>query len=467
MQSWRFLTLSAVTLGTLFACAGSDVSTVDTDSGPGPATNADGGTAKDSGSAPENDSGSSASCAAGQTDCSGACKDLAVDSEHCGQCGAACPSGQVCSAGTCATSCGAQLVACGAQCIDPKTSNAFCGATGDCKGNNAGTACPADKKCSQGACVPVCFLNEVLCSGTCRDTESDPLHCGNCGTTCPVPAGANTAAKCTSKVCGAACSPGFVDCNRDLGQANGDGCETAAATGCTYDFGYTGNEQTFIVPSGITSIAVVLEGAQGGTDNAAIQNYGGKVSATLAVSLNELLYLYVGGQPAGEAGGYNGGGAGDNGGKGGGGATDIRRAGNGLADRILVAGGGGGGGKWSNLDVVGGKGGGLDGQAGFRAPNDPGGKGGTQVGSGTGTCVSFDVATVSGALGVGGTTVGKNCGCLGFGGGGGYYGGAASGNCRGGGGGSAFTAAQGVTNVVHELGGAAPGNGHIRIHVSF
>jgi hypothetical protein len=71
---------------------------------------------------------------------------------------------------------------------------------------------------------------------------------------------------------------------------------------------------------------------------------------------------------------------------------------------------------------------------------------------------------VSGGLGFGGTTAGKNCGCNGYGGGGGYYGGAASGNCRGGGGGSAFTApAANATNIVHTAGGAAPGNGRATI----
>jgi hypothetical protein len=259
---------------------------------------------------------------------------------------------------------------------------------------------------------------------------------------------------------------------RFCGVTNGSGTITGASVNdvaitcgpAKYDFTYSGADETFTVPAGVTLVDVVLEGAQGGSDEPASQNYGGKLTATLPVTPGEALYLFVGGKPAGEAGGFNGGGAGDATGFGGGGASDIRRGGKTLADRVLVTGGGGGAGTWSNLEIVGGKGGGLTGGAGLRVPDNAGGAGATQDGSGTGTCVSFDNLTVSGGLGFGGTTVGKGCGCEGYGGGGGYYGGAASGNCRGGGGGSAFVAAAAnAMNVVHTLGGAAPGNGAITI----
>jgi hypothetical protein len=228
---------------------------------------------------------------------------------------------------------------------------------------------------------------------------------------------------------------------------------------------FNGAEQTFKVPAGVTALDVVLEGAQGGNERNDGKGLGGKLSATLPVTAGELLYIYVGGQPVDTSGGFNGGGAGDSSGRGGGGATDIRRGGNTIADRILVAGGGGGGGGlFGNQAVEGGAGGGLTGGAGLRVPDNAGGGGGTQTQSGLGTCQSFNNAVVSGGLGFGGTTAGKNCGCNGYGGGGGYYGGAASGNCRGGGGGSAFTApAANATNIVHTACGAAPGNGRATI----
>ena len=85
---------------------------------------------------------------------------------------------------------------------------------------------------------------------------------------------------------------------------------------------------------------------------------------------------------------------------------------------------------------------------------DMGGLGATQNGPGAnGTCVNFNVTSMAGSLGVGGSTTGQNCGCEGYGGGGGYYGGAASGNCRGGGGGSSYIAQ--LSNGVTYSGGRA------------
>ncbi len=352
---------------------------------------------------------------------------------------------------------------CNGTCVDPKTDEGFCGATGDCKGANAGKACVAGEACTSGACTSICTTDQKFCSGACRNVKTDAEYCGDCNTKCPA-GPANTVPSCTDGACGVVCAAGFYDCNGDLKTMGSDGCEAAVATGCTYDFAYTGAEEPWTVPAGITSLAVTLEGAQGGSSYAANTNYGGKLEATLAVTPGDVLHLYVGGQPTGTAGGFNGGGNGESGGRGGGGATDVRRGGNALADRVLVAGGGGGAGFWSgsNTEVVGGKGGGLSGEGGYRAPNDPGGQPGTQSGSGTGTCVTFDNPAMSGGLGFGGSP--SSCGCDGYGGGGGYYGGAGSGNCRGGGGGSAFTAAAGVTDVVHTVGGAQPGNGRIRIH---
>lgn len=253
--------------------------------------------------------------------------------------------------------------------------------------------------------------------------------------------------------------------------ANGAGVVAAAdivdvAVSCVqsvYEFEATSAVQTFVVPAGVQLLLATLEGAQGGVKQHADTNYGGLVTGTLKVTPGET--LVVGTQPVGEEGGFNGGGAGDNQGRGGGGASDIRRGGGGLSQRVLVAGGGGGGGFWSELNIYGGKGGGLEGGLGYRDSVDPGGRGGTLEASGTGTCVSFDNPTVSGGLGLGGTTVGKGCGCEGYGGGGGFYGGSASGNCRGGGGGSGYAAAIGVSNVAQTLGGAGPGHGHVRLEL--
>jgi hypothetical protein len=78
-------------------------------------------------------------------------------------------------------------------------------------------------------------------------------------------------------------------------------------------FNYTGGQQSFTVPTGVTRITVQALGAAGGDEESS--SSGGYVSATIATTPGESLYVYVGGY-----GGYNGGGAGGGAGAGGGGA---------------------------------------------------------------------------------------------------------------------------------------------------
>ncbi len=228
----------------------------------------------------------------------------------------------------------------------------------------------------------------------------------------------------------------------------------------TLTFNYTGSVQQFIVPPGVTEIHAAVYGAQGGANWTDNTNYGGLVEADMTVVPGETLYIYVGEQPTGITGGWNGGGNGEAAGAGGGGASDIRIGGTTLMDRKIVAGAGGGAGFWMGEHIVGGQGGGLIGGAGYRGnPGNPGGDPGTQTSSGNGTCGSFNNPIVSGGLGFGGAPNG--CGCEGYGGGAGYYGGAGSGNCRGGGGGSSYTDPS-LTNVVHSQ-GVRTGNGMITL----
>ena len=117
-------------------------------------------------------------------------------------------------------------------------------------------------------------------------------------------------------------------------------------------FRYIGKKQTFKVPTNVTQIFVVVIGGEGGGTTVA---HGGRVSATLPVAQGERLYVRVGGNGTADAGGYNGGGQpGMYGARsfasGGGGASDIRESGDGLSDRIIVAGGGGQGGDDGNWD---------------------------------------------------------------------------------------------------------------------
>lgn len=225
-------------------------------------------------------------------------------------------------------------------------------------------------------------------------------------------------------------------------------------------FNYTGAVQTYTVPLGCTSITVDVYGGAG----FGLQGYGGRVQASHPVTPGEVLNVYVGGTGSETLGGYNGGGnPGSNVGyAGGGGASDIRRGGNTLTDRIIVAGGGGGSGSnCGTWTAEGGHGGGLVGGTGctFSCSDcQYTGSGGTQSAGGTagptghGSCGGNS----NGTLGFGGS----NTGGYGTGGGGGYYGGG-SGCFEGAGGGSSYTGPL-ATSVTHTQ-GVRQGNGMIVI----
>jgi hypothetical protein len=220
-------------------------------------------------------------------------------------------------------------------------------------------------------------------------------------------------------------------------------------------FKYTGAEQSFVVPAGVTKLTIVAYGAMGGgsfqSNFSQLPGFGARVSSAVPVQPGETLYVFVGGEGNGRQGGFNGGATGAA--WGGGGASDVREGGDALSDRILVAGGGGGSGAPGLYEAAGrgGGGGGTTGQSG--SPGGPkgldgqGAAGGAQHHGGAGGAggqaakpKNQGSAGAKGALGVGGAggAGGGGKGKYGFGGGagggggGGYYGG-------GGGGGGAGT----------------------------
>ena len=281
---------------------------------------------------------------------------------------------------------------------------------------------------------------------------------------------------------------------------------SAAAAGCSTGqqaqaFGYTGSEQCYLVPAGVTRVGVVAVGAPGGNAGtwrgnpgldpaAGVGGDGAQASGDFAVTPGEVLYVEVGGTGAqgfGPASNYgasafNGGGpggaqtalGGGDSGAGGGGASDVRTVScaagcpgppASLASRLLVAGGGGGGGGGGSSSSEGGFGsdGGFGGVAnatgaagasgGLVSGGSPGGggagggsTGGGAAGAANSACVDQPEApgATGGGLGVGGAggIAGNGAG----GGGGGYYGGGGGGvgcgspvaGAGGGGGGSSY-----------------------------
>jgi hypothetical protein len=223
------------------------------------------------------------------------------------------------------------------------------------------------------------------------------------------------------------------------------GAAPAGAT--TQIFNYTGGEQTFVVPAGVSTLHVVLISGRGGTSGTAAGGGAAEVIGDLSVTPGQTLYIEVGGNGKdtgeGGAGGFNGGG---NGAGGGGGASDIRTAPRttGLAPdlRLAVAAGGGGGG--SDGFTGSGGAGGAAGSAGSEAEGsgNAGGGAGTATEGGAGG-FGCNQNGVNGQLGVGGAGGTSESVGPGGGGGGGYYGGGGGGgSCHagsgGGGGGSSL-----------------------------
>jgi hypothetical protein len=248
----------------------------------------------------------------------------------------------------------------------------------------------------------------------------------------------------------------------------------AATTGAT-TFTFTGHEQPYTVPAGVTNVRIVAVGAPGAADvSGSVGGAGATTTADIPVTAGQVLYAEVGGSGSTD---WNGGGApggisanpedGSPGGAGGD-ATDVRTnsvTGSGsLATRVVVAGGGGGGGGVSSDAGVLGMNGGAAGSAGFplgtecagpfNTASDQGcaGAAGTSKAGGAGGAGSQHTGT-AGELGTGGAG-GQGQTGGGGGGGGGLYGGGGGGgqsddggNGGGGGGGGSSGFGAGATHT--------------------
>jgi len=250
-------------------------------------------------------------------------------------------------------------------------------------------------------------------------------------------------------------------------------------------FDYTGSDQSWTVPTGVTQIFVKVwgsgggPGSPGGWGQGSPGGGGGFAGGAIPVTPGESLLIACG-QPgylrgntiaAGNR-GYGGGavscgnGSDNSYGGGGGGYSGIFRTSKTQANAIIMAGGGGGGGssRTAGNGNNGGGGGGLIGERGYAAYDQKynyGGGGGTQTGAGA---QASNDGTPS-SDGLGGALFGgfARVNSYGGGGGGGYFGGNGGGYSEqqtmgGGGGGSGYLSSAVVNGVLISGYMDVPGN---------
>jgi hypothetical protein len=162
--------------------------------------------------------------------CGSRCLHLEQDPMNCGRCGNVCPAGTSrCVSGVCApcgilgavcceevgTACG-MTAACDRSAGDPRLGmcvscgrqgercclvagiptcgpDGYCGIANNCVscGRLGQICCPRrgaaciEGGCNGATCVP-CGAGETMCAGICVNTQTNAMHCGRCGTVCPV-----------------------------------------------------------------------------------------------------------------------------------------------------------------------------------------------------------------------------------------------------------------------------------------
>jgi hypothetical protein len=114
--------------------------------------------------------------------CGGACTNIATDSNNCGQCGAACPAGQVCMGSYCALPDGGYL-GCGngQNCPSGTVCNGNTCLRPGCDPGGSGEACAFGTGFGQQGYL---VRAGKCCGGDCVDLTQDPENCGQCGTAC-------------------------------------------------------------------------------------------------------------------------------------------------------------------------------------------------------------------------------------------------------------------------------------------
>src|SRR5262249_13056246 len=126
-------------------------------------------------------------CESGWADCNGVpgdgCEaDLSAPSS-CGICGTTCGAGNVCTPSGCAAACMPPQTDCGGACLNLATDPRHCGSWMSWPSASLRFATCTGGICGQGGCWP--GLTSCSNPTSCVDLQKDPLNCGACGTVCP------------------------------------------------------------------------------------------------------------------------------------------------------------------------------------------------------------------------------------------------------------------------------------------
>jgi hypothetical protein len=152
-------------------------------------------------------------CVPGEEDCGGLCQVTASDRRNCGGCGRVCESQLYCDQGACSDTCTGTICVDaqgGETCAHLASDNDNCG--------SCGKACPDGKACQGGACIEACPYGRLSCSGLCVDVRTDANNCGGCGVTC------EPGVSCLEGSCGGGepiCTGGTCACGATQKDCNG------------------------------------------------------------------------------------------------------------------------------------------------------------------------------------------------------------------------------------------------------
>ncbi|MBQ9396401.1 MAG: hypothetical protein IJU23_12935 [Proteobacteria bacterium] len=162
-------------------------------------------------------------CPAESLCCLGQC--VINSDENCGACGKSCRENEICAqlpthewACVCAadhSQC--SLTCCSSGCVEISTNSHHCG--------QCGNACPEGQICSRGICQ--CTGHLIQCGNACVDLSSDSENCGNCGNECPDADDLSLHLSYSSCV-NASCSFGCLEGYSNLDGNKENGCEATA-----------------------------------------------------------------------------------------------------------------------------------------------------------------------------------------------------------------------------------------------